>query len=62
MDLAERHTLRGYDAVQLATACELNALLVSQQLEQITFICADNALLAAANLEGLLTENPNNYP
>jgi len=34
MDLAERYALRGYDVVQLETACELNAMLVAKGRER----------------------------
>jgi hypothetical protein len=28
----------------------------------LTFICADNRLVAVAHAEGLLTDNPNHHP
>jgi uncharacterized protein len=59
--LAETHGLRGYDAIQLAAGCE-NKLCVANGLPAITFVCADNMLNAAALNEGLVVENPNNYP
>lgn len=62
MQLAEIHGLRGYDAVQLAAACETNVIVVAQGLPPITFISADNELNAAAVSEGLAVENPNSYP
>jgi uncharacterized protein len=60
--LAETHGLRGYDAIQLAAGCEVNKLCIANGLPAITFVCADNMLNAAALNEGLVVENPNNYP
>ena len=61
MDLAQRYALRGYDAVQLASALEASSL--AQQFQQpFTFISADDKLNAAAEAEGLQIENPNDYP
>ena len=51
--LAQRHPLRGYDAVQLATA-----LAVAQHKTPIVFWCADWTLLAAARAEGLRVRQP----
>ena len=61
MTLAERHTLRGYDAVQLAAALELQAVRTALSLPAITFVCADNQLNNAAGAEGLTTDNPNEH-
>jgi hypothetical protein len=61
VDLAQRHPLRGYDAVHLATAITLNRTLVVRELPSLTFVSADNVLCKAAKMEGLLTENPNDY-
>lgn len=60
--LAQIHNLRGYDAVQLATALELKKRLQKSGLPPFEFISADNDLNTAANAEGLTVENPNNYP
>lgn len=62
MALAETQGLRGYDAVQLAVGREINALCIANSLPPVTFVSADNELNAAAASEGLLVENPNNYP
>jgi predicted nucleic acid-binding protein len=59
MALAETHALRGYDAVQLAAALEVNALCVENDLPAITFVSADNDLNVVAASEGLDIENPN---
>ena len=56
------HPLRAYDAVQLASAKRVNSRLLSQQLSPTTFLCADIRLLQIAQAEGLITDNPNNYP
>jgi predicted nucleic acid-binding protein len=60
--LAQQYPLRAYDAVHLASALTVNDELVRQRLPVCVFISADDALLAAARAEGLMTEDPNNYP
>ena len=60
--LANLHPLRAYDAVQLATAWSLNQDLVNDGEAPLTFICADDRLLAVAQAEGLHTDNPNHHP
>jgi len=62
VSLTQNHKLRGYDAVQLATALAVNEALVAAGLPGLTFVAADHDLLAAANAEGLDAENPNRYP
>ena len=59
--MANRHPLRAYDAVQLATAWSLNQDLVNSGESPLTFICADDRLLAIAQAEGLHTDNPNHH-
>lgn len=61
LDLTQRHPLRGYDAVHLATAITLNRTLVASELPSLTFISADDVLCKAAKGEGLLVENPNDH-
>ena len=61
MRLAERHALRGYDAVQLAAALAFQAISAAAGLTA-TLVCADRELNAAAAAEGLIVEDPNNYP
>lgn len=61
MILAEKHGLRGYDAVQLAGVVALQSVRAALSLPPITFVCADNQLNTAAVAEGLPVENPNNY-
>jgi len=60
--LTQNYRLRGYDAVQLATALIANEALVAAGLPALTFVAADNDLVGAANTEGLATDNPNLYP
>jgi predicted nucleic acid-binding protein len=62
MDLTKKHRLRGYDAVQLATALILRDFFQKHRVTDLTFVSADNKLCQAATAEGLLIENPNNYP
>jgi predicted nucleic acid-binding protein len=62
MALAEAHPLRGYDAVQLAVAVEINLEGISIGLPALTLVCADHDLNAAAGAEGLVVEDPNNNP
>lgn len=60
--LANQHPLRAYDAVHLATAWLANQELTLAGRPPLTFICADNRLVAIAQTEGLLTDNPNHHP
>ena len=61
MDLAERHGLRGYDAVQLAAALELRDQCRLSALPAPTLIAADNELNTAAAAEGLAVDDPNTH-
>lgn len=47
-DLVDRHPLRAYDSVQLASA-----LAIFRAARAVTFVCADEALCEAAVAEGL---------
>ena len=60
--LAEKHGLRAYDAVQLATALEAQAVRDSLGLPQLIFVSADDQLNLAAQSKGLPVENPNDHP
>ena len=62
VDLTQRHRLRGYDAVQLATALEANSSLLRAGLQGLTFVAADADLVSAARGEGLLADDPNLHP
>lgn len=57
--LAEKHALRGYDAVQLAVAIAVNTARTARQLPSLTLISSDAELNAAAQVERLLTDDPN---
>lgn len=62
VDLTQRHPLRAYDAVQLATALVVNNSLVTHALPPLVFVSADDGLLAAVQAEGLAVDNPNCHP
>jgi predicted nucleic acid-binding protein len=59
IQLTQNHRLRGYDAVQLATALITNEKLIIGRLPPLVFVTADNDLIDAAQSEGLSTDNPN---
>jgi uncharacterized protein len=61
-ELVGRYPLRAYDAVQLASALRAQADLSQAAGLTLTFLAADEHLLAAAQAEGLLTDNPNRHP
>lgn len=61
MLLAEKHGLRGYDAVHLAAALLLHESRRAVGLPDMTFLAADEDLLQAATAEGLNIDNPNLY-
>ena len=61
MSLAEAHALRGYDAVQLAAALEVNSFCLATGLAASMLVSADEALNMAAMTEGLAVDNPNNH-
>jgi predicted nucleic acid-binding protein len=62
IDLTQRHRLRAYDAVQLATALATNTALLTAGLPAPIFIAADSDLIAAARAEGLDADDPNLHP
>jgi predicted nucleic acid-binding protein len=53
-DLIQRHPLRGFDAIHLASALILQAALA----EDMTFVASDDRLLMAARAERLRATNP----
>jgi predicted nucleic acid-binding protein len=59
--LANQHPLRAYDSVHLATAWLSNQELLRADKPPLTFIAADDRLIAIAQTEGLLTDNPNHH-
>lgn len=61
-DLLDTHPLRAMDAIQLASALEIQARLSGAGLPPLQFVCADARLLAAAATEGLVIEDPNQHP
>lgn len=60
--LVTGYGLRGYDSVQLGCALQANDLLIQAGASPLTFLSADKNLLAAAAAEGLVVDNPENYP
>ncbi|MBC8446986.1 MAG: type II toxin-antitoxin system VapC family toxin [Chloroflexi bacterium] len=60
--LLDRHPLRAYDAVQLASALIVSQTLSEAGFPALTFLSADDRLLAIARAEELLTDNPNLPP
>jgi predicted nucleic acid-binding protein len=58
VELTQRHRLRGYDAVQLATAVVARETLQRQHLPSPVFVAADSDLLTAAVAEQLPVANP----
>lgn len=61
MALADKHYLRGYDAVQLAALLESNNKRLRQGLSPLTLVASDAGLLAASAAEGLASDDPNNH-
>lgn len=59
--LAEKHALRGYDAVQLAAALQTQTKRAARNLPPLTLLSADTDLNAAAIAEGLTVDDPNNH-
>ena len=55
--LADRHVLRAYDAVQLAAVLEIHA-----SDPTLTLVSADVELNTAALAEGLTVDDPNSHP
>ena len=59
--LAEKHALRGYDAVQLAAALQTQQKHRNVGLPLLTLLSADLDLNAAAVSEGMTVDNPNDH-
>ena len=55
--LTQHHPLKAYDAVQLAVALRCNRVLAAHEFP-LTFVSGDKSLVAAAQAQGLLTDNP----
>ena len=60
--LLERHPLRAYDAIHLATALGAREFLASCGDASLTFVAADEQLNRAAENEGLAVDNPLHHP
>lgn len=60
--LVESHALRANDALQLASALDVNRSRMSLGTSPITLVSADQELNAAAAAEGLAVEDPNQHP
>jgi len=60
--LVQRHPLRAYDSVQLASALKLQSAFTKIDTSSLVFVSADSRLLTIAEMEGLTTDNPNNHP
>jgi predicted nucleic acid-binding protein len=58
VELTQDHRLRGYDAIQLATALVAGEALHSRNLPSPIFVASDVDLLTAAEAEGVFPENP----
>jgi predicted nucleic acid-binding protein len=59
--LLERHPLRAYDAIHLATALGAQQFLADQNYPALTFLSADDRLNQAAVAVGLAVDNPNTH-
>ncbi len=57
-DLCRVHSLRAYDAVQLACALVVRNKLAAMDIQAPTFVSADTELLNIAKDEGLSIEDP----
>lgn len=62
MVLADKHELRGYDAVQLSAALKIEAERAAVGAPPLIFVSADDDLNGAAQTEGLKVANPNRHP
>ncbi len=60
--LMERHPLRAYDAVHLATALVAERSFHTTGLPALLFLSSDDRLLDAARTEGLSVDNPSAHP
>jgi len=59
--LIVQYPLRAYDAVQLAAALQIQAVLSQAENSALMFLSADERLLTVASTVGLATENPNQH-
>lgn len=62
MVLADAHSLRAYDAVQLASVLEVDSDRSAGALPPVTLVSADLELNAAATACRITVEDPNSHP
>jgi uncharacterized protein len=62
VELTQNHRLRGYDAVQLATALVVHTQYLAAGLPGLILISADDDMNQAALAEGLQADNPQMHP
>ena len=62
MKLANTHEMRAYDAVQLATAIEVQRQWLRLGQGGIVFVSSDKDLNAAATAQGFIVEDPRERP
>jgi uncharacterized protein len=62
VDLTQKHQLRGYDALQLASALDFAARQSRVGMSPLVLVSADRELTAAAAAEGLATDDLNAHP
>ena len=60
--LVVQYPLRAYDALQLASGLNAQSSFAQMPNTQFIFVTADVRLINIAQSEGLVTDNPNNYP
>ena len=60
--LVRKHLLRAYDAIQLAAVLKVQPEFALTGSVSLTFVSADDRLIAVAQAEGVLTDNPNRHP
>ena len=61
MQLAEKHALRGYDAVQLSAALVVHNMRQTLGLPAFVLVSADRDLNTAATTDGLIIDDPNQH-
>jgi predicted nucleic acid-binding protein len=61
-EMLERHALRAYDSLQLASSLITSEAIQAAGLSAPIFLAADDGLLNAARAEGLTVDNPNVHP
>ena len=61
-DLAVRHRLRGYDAIQLASALQARQMLTWIGEPSPLLMSSDLELNTSAAAEGLAVQNPDHHP